>query len=167
MANGKSFIERGKARSAAAWLGALHALEQRGLIRPASPDRHFYQVTDRGYETADRLGHFVRWTTTEILLEAYYMNAPKKSISIQCSGVVEVPQVFYPNEHGDGDSAMRSIKRHRSLLVEDVQPDVLANVDWQPTDVSFVDAASNDKKEFRISLTEPPELNTLLLEMTT
>jgi hypothetical protein len=167
MANGKSFIERGKARSAAAWLGALHALERRGLIRPASPDRHFYQVTDRGYETAGRLGHFVRWTTTEILLEAYYMNAPKKSISIQCSGVVEVPQVFYPNEHGDGDSAMRSIRRHRSLLVEDVQPDVLANVDWQPTDVAFVDAPSNDKKEFRISLTEPPELNTLLLEMTT
>jgi hypothetical protein len=167
MANGKSFIERGKARSAAAWLGALHALEQRGLIRPASPDRHFYQVTDRGYETADRLGHFVRWTTTEILLEAYYMNAPKKSISIQCRSVVEVPQVFYPNEHGAGDSGMRSIKRHRSLLVEDVQPDVLANVDWQPTDVSFVDAASNDKKEFRISLTESPELSTLLLEMTT
>jgi TIR domain len=167
MANGKSFIERGKARSAAAWLGALHALEQRGLIRPASPDRHFYQVTDRGYETADRLGHFVRWTTTEILLEAYYMNAPKKSISIQCSGVVEVPQVFYPNEYGNGDSGMRSIKHHRSLLVEDVQPGVLANVDWQPTDVSFVDAASNDKKEFRISLTESPELSTLLLEMST
>lgn len=64
-------------------------------------------------------------------------------------------------------SHMRSIKRRRSLLVEDVQPDVLANVDWQPTDVSFVDAASNDKKEFRISLTESPELSTLLLEMTT
>jgi hypothetical protein len=167
MANGRSFIDRGKARSAAAWLGALHALEQRGLIRPASPDRHFYQVTDRGYETADRLGHFVRWITTEVLIEAYYMNAPKKSISIKCSGVVEVPQVLYPNENGAGDSGMRSIKRHRSLLVEDVQPDVLANVDWQPTDVSFVDAASNDKKEFRISLTEPPELSTLLLEMTT
>lgn len=62
---------------------------------------------------------------------------------------------------------MRSIKRHRSLLVEDVQPDVRANVAWQPTDVSFVDAATNNKKEFRISLTEPPELSTLLLEMTT
>lgn len=166
MANGKSFIERGKARSAAAWLGALHALEQRGLIRPASPDRHFYQVTDRGYETADRLGHFVRWSTTEILLEAYYMNAPTDAVTIPCSGVVEVPQVFYENEHGDGDSGMRSIKRHRSLLVEDVQPDALAKVTWQPTDVSFVDAASSDKREFRISLAKPPELSTLLLEMT-
>jgi hypothetical protein len=167
IANGKSFIERGKARSAAAWLGALHALEQRDFIRPASPDRHFYHVTDRGFEAADRLGRFVRWSTTEIQLEAYYMNAPKDSVSIRCSGVVEVPQVFYPNEHGDGDSGMRSIKRHRSLLVEDVQPDVLANVAWQPTDVSFVDAATNNKKEFRISLTAPPELSTLLLEMTT
>jgi len=167
IANGKSFIERGKARSAAALLGALHALEQRGFICPASPERHFYHVTDRGYETADRLGHFVRWSTTEILLEAYYMKAPTDSISIACSGVVEVPQVFYENEHGDGDSGVRSIKRHRSLLVEDVQPDVLANVAWQPTDVSFVDAATNNKKEFRISLTEPPELSTLLLEMTT
>jgi hypothetical protein len=131
MVNGRSFLEKGKARSAAAWLGALHALEQRGLIRPVSPDRHFFQVTDRGYETADRLGHFVRWTTTEILLEAYYMNRPKRSISIQCSGVVEVPQVYYPNEYGAGDSGMRNIKRHRSLLVEDVQQDVLANIDWR------------------------------------
>jgi len=96
MANGKSFIERGNARSAAAWLGALHALEERGLIRPASPDRGFYHVTDRGYAVADRLGHFVRWSTTEIKLEAYYMNASKDSITIACSGVVEVPQVLYP-----------------------------------------------------------------------
>jgi len=62
---------------------------------------------------------------------------------------------------------MRSIKRHRSLLVEDVRPDVLANVAWQPTDVSFIDTATNDKKEFRVSMMEPPEPTTLLLETTT
>jgi len=165
MANGKSFIERGDARSKAAWLGALHALEQRGLMQPASPERHFYHVTDRGYEVADKLGHFVRWKTHEVLLEAYYMNAPKQSIVIKCTGIVEVPQIFYPSEDGDDGSGMRSIKRHRSLLIENVEPDTLADLSWQPSDVSFLDSGTNEQQSFRVSMAEPPERGTLLLEI--
>jgi hypothetical protein len=166
ISNGKSFIEQGKARSTAAWLGTLQALEQRGLIQPASAERHFYRATDQGYQVADRLGPFLRWKTCQILLEAHYMNAPTDSIEIKCSGVVEMPPVFYPEQRGADGSVMRSVKRHRSLLVEDIASGVLANTSWQPTDVSFLDVDTNEQKEFRVSMAEATEPGTLLLEMT-
>jgi len=46
VANGKSFLESGSRRARAASLAALRALEQRGLIEPATADRSAYHVTD-------------------------------------------------------------------------------------------------------------------------
>ena len=40
---------------------------------------------------------------------------PKDSITIKCSGVVEVPPTFYPDDIGADGRVMRSLKQDRSL----------------------------------------------------
>lgn len=165
MANDKSFLEPGRRRENAAWMAALGSLEQRGLIQPASAERHFYFATDRGYKLAEKLGKFVRWKTAEVLLEARYLKGSNESLSINCTGVVEVPPTFYAdNEAADG-AVMRSLKQNRSLWVEGVDPSVIDGIQWQPTDVSFRHTESNDTMQFHIRLRPSIETGTMLLEI--
>jgi hypothetical protein len=164
VANGKSFLESGSRRVRAAWLAALRALEQRGLIEPATADRSAYHVTDAGYRTFDKLGAFIRWKTNEILLEALYMNAAKDSIAIRCTGVVEVPATFYPDNVGADGHVMRSLKQDRSLWVEGVERGALDGILWKPTDVSFTNQETGERVEFRVRGTTIPETGCVLLE---
>lgn len=164
-ANGRSFIERGDPRSAAKWLGALEALERKGLIRAASPERHFYAVTQQGYDLAEELGPFVRWSTSEIVLEALYFNHSTEKMTLTCTGVVEVPPIFYPDQYGADGSLTRSLKQHRALLVEDVKPQVLNSLKFEPTDAHFVDDATKETRDFQVLRVTPGDRKTLLLEI--
>jgi hypothetical protein len=164
VANGKSFLESGGRRARAAWLAALRALEQRRLIEAGAADRSVYHVTDAGYKVADRLGRFIRWETKEILLEALYVKAPKDSITIKCSGVVEVPPTFYPDNVGADGRVMRSLKQDRSLWVEGVGPGAVDGVGWNPTDVSFTNEETGERVEFRVRGLTTPEAGCVFLE---
>jgi hypothetical protein len=167
LANGKSFLESGSRRSRAGWLAALRALEHRGLIEPTSAERSLYQVTDGGYKLSDRLGKFVRWRTKEIALRALYMNAAADSITIKCSGVVEIPATFYPDNVGADGTAIRSLKQDRSLWVEGVERGVTDGIRWEPTDasfISFINEESGELVEFRIRGLRPGEPGSFVLE---
>ena len=164
VSNGKSFLASGGRRAKAAWLAALRALGQRGLIEPAKSDRSAYLVTDAGYRTSDRLGAFIRWKTSEILLEALYMKADKDSLTIKCSGVVEVPATFYPDDVGADRHVMRSLKQDRSLWVEGVERGATNGIRWKPTDVSFTNEETGERVEFRVRGITTPEAGCVLLE---
>lgn len=164
VANGKSFLAPGGRRARAAWLAALRALEQRGLIEPASADRSAFHVTDAGYKTSDRLGAFIRWKTNEILLEALYMNAAKDSVSIKCSGVVEVPAIFYPDDVGADGHVTRNLKQNCSLWVEGIERGATDGIRWKPTDVSFTNEETGERVEFRVRGLATPEAGCMLLE---
>jgi len=164
IANGKSFLESGGRRVRAAWLAALRALEQRGLIEPATVDRFVYHVTDAGYRSSDKLGAFIRWKTNEILLEALYMNAAKDSIAIKCTGVAEVPATFYPDNVGVDGHVMQSLKQDRSLWVEGVERGAIDGIRWKPTDVSFTNEETGERVEFRVRCITTPEAGCVLLE---
>jgi hypothetical protein len=165
LANGKSFLDSGGRRSRAAWIAALRALEQRGLIEPGLADRSLYHVTHSGYKFSDRLGRFVRWKTKEIVLQALYMNAAADSITIKCSGVVELPPIFYADKVGADGTVMRSLKQDRSLWVEGVERGVTDGIRWEPTDVSFVNDETGELVEFRVRGLRPTEPGSLLLEI--
>jgi hypothetical protein len=89
-------------RDTAKWLAALESLERKGLIRATSPEKHFYAVTQQGYDLAEQFGPFVRWTTSEIVLQAYYLDRSTESMTLACTGVIEVPPIFYPDQYGAG-----------------------------------------------------------------
>ena len=167
VANGKSFLESGGRRARAAWLAAFGALVQRGLIEAASADRSVYHVTDAGYEMSDRLGRFIRWKTKEVAIEALYLNAPKDSIVIKCSGVVEMPPTFYPDNVGADGHVMRSLKQDRSLWVEGVERGAADGIRWKPTDVSFTNDETGERVAFRVRKLLSARPGTLLLEMAT
>lgn len=162
---GRSFLAGADRRTRAAWIAALSSLELRGLIVPTSPERHFYAVTDAGYRTSKRLGRFHRWKTKEIKLAAYYAGRDPDSIVVACSGVVEVPASYYPDDVGADGSVMRSIKRDKSLWVEDANCGVLDGLKWEPNAVSFTDEKDQSVVEFRIRLLPSAEDDALLLEI--
>jgi hypothetical protein len=164
-ANGHSFIEQGDPRSAAKWLGALESLERKGLIRSTSSEKQFYAVTQQGYALAEELGPFVRWSTSEIVLEALYLNRSPETMTLACTGVMEVPATFYPDEHAADGGLMRSVKRHRALLVEGITPQVLDSLSFELTDTHFVDATTNETRDFRVSRVTSGDRKTLLLEI--
>jgi hypothetical protein len=165
LANGNSFLESGGRRSRAAWIAALRALEQRGLIEPALANRSLYHVTHSGYKVSDKLGKFVRWKTKEIVLQAQYMKAAADSLTVRCSGVVEVPPTFYADNVGADGTVMRSLKQDRSLWVEGVERGVTDGIRWGPTDVSFVNDETGELVEFRGRGLRPAEPGSLLLEI--
>jgi hypothetical protein len=164
-ANGQSFIERGDPRSAAKWLAALESLERKGLIRATSSEKHFYVVTQQGYELAEQLGPFVRWKTSEIVLQAYYLNHSTESMTLACTGVIQVPPIFYPDQYGADGTLMRSLKQHRALLVEGIDPQALEGLSIEPTAVHFRDIATNETRDFRVSRAASADRKTLLLEI--
>jgi hypothetical protein len=164
--NERNFIERGDPRSAAKWLGALESLQRKGLVRATSYEKHFYTVTQQGYDLAEQLGPFVRWTTSEVLLQAlFFGNRPAESMTLKCSRLIEVPPVFYEDQYGADGRLMRSLKQRRALLVEGIDPLALDILSFEPTDVQFKNAATNEIQSFRVSRGPSADRKTLLLEI--
>jgi hypothetical protein len=50
--------------------------------------------------------------------------------------------------------------------VEGVDSGVIGKLHWQPNNISFLDISTNEQKKFWVSVAEPTERGTLLLEMT-
>lgn len=92
------------------------------------------------------------------------MNADKDSIAIKCSGVVEVPATFYPDNVGADGHVMRSLKQDRSLWVEGVERGAIDGIRWKPTDVSFTNEETGERVEFRVRGVIIPETGCVLLE---
>ena len=99
------------------------------------------------------------------MLQARYFNAADGSISIKCSGVIEVPPTFYADNVGADGAVMRSLKQDRSLWVEGVERGVTDGMRWEPTDVSFTIDETGELVEFRTRKLRSTEPGTLLLEL--
>src|SRR6202041_3246307 len=136
----RHFLEGSDARTASEWLSALGGLEDRGFIEALSDDHDLFRVTGEGYAAADQLHEFARWDAHSITLRAYYMNAAAQEHTLDCKGIIAIPATYYPDQVGADLSVQRSLKERRSLLVNGVVS--APGVDWQPTDVEFVDSAT-------------------------
>jgi hypothetical protein len=145
-------------------MAALKSLELRGLVESTSTERHFYSVTDAGYRTSKRLGRFQRWKAKEIKLAANYVGRDPDSIMVPCTGVVEVPATYHPDDVAADGAIMRSIKRDKSLWVEDADCRLLDGLKWEPNAVSFIDEREK-VVEFQIRVLPSAEDGTLLLEV--
>lgn len=164
-AGDKSFLAGVDRKTEAAWMAALRALEMRGLIQPASPERHFYSVTDAGYKISAELGRFRRWKTKAVELAANYVGREPDSISIPCTGVVVLPASYYEDNVGADGGVMRSVKRDTSLWVEDIDSTLLKDLGWEANAVSFVDEETQEAKDFQIHPIASLERGSLLLEI--
>lgn len=89
---------------------------------------------------------------------------PKTRLRIKCSGVVEVPATFYPDDVGADLHVMRSLKQDRSLWVEGVERGATHGIRWKPTDVSFTNEETGERVEFRVRGIIIPEAGCVLLE---
>jgi len=162
---GKSFLAGIDRKTEAAWMAALESLELRGFIQPTSAERHFYTVSDAGYRESEELGRFRRWNAVEITLIARYIGRDSDSITVPCSGVVEVPPSYYADNVGADGAIMRSIKRDKSLWIEGTDSGVLDGLQWKPNVVSFVDEQSQETIEFHVHPIPPLERSSILLEI--
>jgi hypothetical protein len=147
-ANERHFLVEADARTASEWLSALRGLETRGFIEPLSEDRDFFKLTGEGYAAADQLENFARWDAHSITLRAYYMKADAQELTLPCKGIVMLPATYHPDQVGADLSVMRSVKEHRSLLVEGLGS--MPNINWQPADVEFKDDATRKIETFRV-----------------
>jgi hypothetical protein len=148
-ANERHFLVEADARTASEWLSALRGLEIRGFIEPLSDNRDFFKLTGEGYAAVDQLEDFARWDAHSIILRAYYMNADAQELTLACKSIVALPATYYPDQVGADLSVQRSLKERRSLLVEGLG--AMPNIDWQPTDVEFMDDATRKVETFRVN----------------
>ena len=147
-ANERHFLQGADPRTASEWLSALRGLENRGFIEPLSDERAFFKLTGEGYAATDQLEEFARWDAHSITLRAYYMNADTQEIRLDCEGIVALPATYYPDQIGADLSVQRSLKEHRSLLVEGLRS--IPSIDWQPTEVEFMDNTTRKVETFRV-----------------
>lgn len=147
-ANERHFLQGADARTASEWLSALRGLENRGFIEPLSDERAFFKLTGEGYAATDQLEEFARWDAHSITLRAHYMNADTQEIRLDCEGIVALPATYYPDQIGADLSVQRSLKEHRSLLVEGLRS--IPSIDWQPTEVEFMDNTTRKVETFRV-----------------
>lgn len=141
-------------RSVAELIGAIRSLVSFDLLEEVGRNGEFYKVTNSGYAAADLLADFTRWSSHQVTIEARYFNAQPESLTVACSGVVQLPAVYYEYRVRAGADVMRSEKEPRSLLVEGVDPAALNELSWQPTDLVFVVSGTNETKSFLIERTE-------------
>ena len=145
--NNRHFLKEADARTAAEWLQALRGLEDRGFIEPLSDERSFFRVTGKGYEAADQLEGFARWSVGSIVLKAHYYNRTSDECVISCKGVIAIPATYLTGRRCRGQ-IIRSLKERRSLLVEGVSP--RPPITWEPTDAEFVDTVTSRVEQFRV-----------------
>jgi hypothetical protein len=145
--NGRQFLENADVRSAVEWLGAFRNLERRSFVEPLTQARDFFRLTGRGYEAADRLNGFRRWSADSVVLRARYSNAPAKEHTVYCNGIVALPPT-YSDSKVSGDDSMRSVKEQRTLIVEGV--DSAPQLGWSPTEIEFIDVSTGNTQIFNV-----------------
>jgi hypothetical protein len=150
----RAYMDSRNARSVAEWLGAVKTLVSEDLLEDVGQNGDFYRVTDSGYAAADLLVDFVRWPTNQVTVEARYFNAPTETLTLTCSGVIQLPAVYYQFRIRADLDVTRSEKESRTLLVEGADLEVINATDWKPNHVSFVIAGTNETKTFLVERTE-------------
>lgn len=105
-------------------------------------------MTDKGYECADHLNDFARWSVEAVVLKAHYINARGEEHKLACKGVIAIPARYFDDQVGADASVMRSLKERKSLLVEGADPRPLG--EWTPNEVEFVDTLSGQVERFRV-----------------
>ena len=86
-------------------------------------------------------------------------------MTLACTGVIQVPPIFYADQYGADGTLMRSLKQHRTLLVEGVTPQALEGLSFEPTAAHFVDVSTKETRDFRVSRAASTDRKTLLLEI--
>lgn len=150
----QTLLDSNNPRSRAEWIGAIENLVSMDLLEAVGQKGEFYQLTDLGYSAADQLGDFSRWSTSEVTIEAHYLNAPAEAVTTTCNAVIQLPAVYYQYRVRSDTEVMRTEKEPRSLLIEGVDLRVLNEITWQPTDLSFVVSGTNETKSFLVERTD-------------
>lgn len=146
----RALLDSHDARSRAEWFGAIDNLVSLNFLEDPGLKGDFYSVTASGYGAADLLPDFARWSTSQVTIEAHYMNAPNESLTIACTAIIQLPAVYYQHRVRSDADVMRSEKEPRSLLIEAVDLKALNEISWQPTDVSFAVNGTNETKSFLV-----------------
>ena len=149
-----SFLDDNNSRNRAEWTGALENLVSFGLFEIVGQKGEFYRLTASGYEAADLLEDFTRWPTSQVTVEARYMNAPADSLTLPCSGIVQLPATYYQASVRADADVMRSEKEPRSLLIEGIPLGELNEIAWKPTHLTFVETATNESKIVLVERTD-------------
>jgi hypothetical protein len=149
-----TFLDSDNPRSRAEWIGAVENLVSLGLLEVVAQKGEFYRLTDSGYAAADLLSDFARWSTNQVTIEAHFLNASAESMTIACSGILQLPPVYYQYRVRSDTDMMRSEKEPRSLIIEGVDLGLLNKTSWQPTEISFAVSGTNEAKSFLVERTE-------------
>ena len=142
------------ARGRAEWVGALENLVALGFFQIMGQKREFYQLTALGYEAADLLDDFARWSASQVTVEAGIVAAPADSLTLPCTGVVQLPATYYEVRVRPDVDVMRSEKEPKSLLIEGIPLSELNQIAWKPNHLAFVDTATNEAKSFCVERTD-------------
>lgn len=142
------------ARSRAEWIAALEDLVSLGLLEIRGQKGEFYQLTGSGYGAADLLDDFARWSASQVTVEARYVGAPADSLTLPCSGIVQLPATYYEVRVRADVDVMRSEKEPKSLLIEGIPLRQLNEIPWKPTHLTFVETATNETKTFLVERTD-------------
>jgi hypothetical protein len=149
----KTFLNPRDARGTAEWMGAVRNLVSDGFLEEGGPESNFYTLTDLGWAASDYLEDFARWTTNQITVEGNYLNAPSDSITIACTGVIQLPAIYYQYRVRADVEVMRSEKEPRSLMIEGATVKELNAILWEPTHLTFVENSTKETKIFPVERT--------------
>ena len=147
-------FDSNEARSRAEWVGALENLVSFGFLEIRGQKGEFYQLTASGYEAADLLDDFARWPAAQVTVEAGYVGAPADSLTLPCSGIVQLPATYYEVRVRADVDVMRSEKEPKSLLIEGIPLAQLNGIAWRPNRIVFVDTETNETKNFLVERAE-------------
>jgi len=131
-------------------IGALENLLSLGLFEIVGQKGEFYRLTGSGYQAADLLNDFARWPASQVMIEVGYVGAPADSLTLPCSGIVQLPATYYEVRVRPDVDVMRSEKEPKSLLIEGIPLGELNQIAWKPNHITCVDTATNESKSFCI-----------------
>jgi len=149
----KTFLNPNDARGTAEWMGAIRNLVSDGFLQEGGPKSSFYRLTDLGWAASDHLEDFARWATKQIIVEGNYLNAPSDSITIACTGVIQLPATYYQYRVRADVEVMRSEKEPRCLMIEGASVKELNDISWEPTHLAFVDDSAKEPAIFPVERT--------------
>lgn len=126
-----------------------------GEERPSNivPDR--LGLGHAGYEQEETGEQFAGNTKAPPLtVEAGYVGAPADSLTLPCSGIVQLPARYYEVRVRADVDVMRREKEPKSLLIEGIPLGQLNGIVWKPNHIVFVDTATNESKNFLVERAE-------------
>jgi hypothetical protein len=163
----RDFLEKTDKRTKTEWLGALKELELGGLVEPRGGQRYFFPLTAEGYALADLLGDFIRWDVNKLTLSAHYFAGESLTQTFDCSGVVQLPPEYYPDQVAADGAIMTSIKVPASLLIENLDSKLVDSLGWSPTEASFLDPADGKTLIFPLghTISSPARTTRLMVNL--